>query len=90
MKLTIYTVAQEAGVSIATVSKVINNTGRISEKNETKKVLKTMERLNYHPSTVASALTGKRDKKTLACSFQMLRTRSLLRLREVLKIIAIH
>lgn len=61
MKLTIYTVAQEAGVSIATVSKVINNTGRISEKTR-QKVLKTMERLNYHPSTVASALTGKGTK----------------------------
>ncbi len=39
MKITIYDVAEKAGVSIATVSKVINNTGRISEKTR-KKVIK--------------------------------------------------
>jgi DNA-binding LacI/PurR family transcriptional regulator len=59
MKTTIYDVAREAGVSIATVSKVINNTGRISEKTK-EKVLKVMKDLNYQPSVVASALTGKR------------------------------
>jgi DNA-binding LacI/PurR family transcriptional regulator len=59
MKPTIYDVAREAGVSIATVSKVINNTGRISDKTR-KKVLKIMEELDYQPSVVASALTGKR------------------------------
>jgi DNA-binding LacI/PurR family transcriptional regulator len=61
MKPTIYTVAQQSGVSIATVSKVINNTGRISEKTR-RKVLDEMKKLNYHPSTVASALTGKGTK----------------------------
>jgi DNA-binding LacI/PurR family transcriptional regulator len=59
MKTTIYDVAREAGVSIATVSKVINNTGRISEKTR-RKVHDVMERLHYQPSMVASALTGKR------------------------------
>lgn len=58
MKPTIYDVAKEAGVSIATVSKVINQTGRIGEKTR-KKVHKVMEELNYQPSVVASALTGK-------------------------------
>lgn len=61
MKPTIYDVAKEAGVSIATVSKVINNTGRIGEKTK-KNVLKAMETLNYYPSIVASALTGKKTK----------------------------
>lgn len=56
---TIYDVAEKAGVSIATVSKVINNTGRISDKTR-KKVLSVMDELNYYPSVVASALTGKR------------------------------
>ena len=51
--------AKEAGVSIATVSKVINNTGRISEKTR-KKVTKIMGDLEYQPSSVAAALTGKR------------------------------
>lgn len=58
MKPTIYDVAREAGVSIATVSKVINDTGRISDKTRAK-VLQIMERLDYQPSVVASALTGK-------------------------------
>ncbi|MFC3884580.1 LacI family DNA-binding transcriptional regulator [Bacillus songklensis] len=59
MKVTIYDVAEKAGVSIATVSKVINNTGRISEKTR-KKVQEVMTQLNYQPSMVASALTRKR------------------------------
>ncbi|UFJ39918.1 LacI family transcriptional regulator [Brevibacillus humidisoli] len=58
MKATIYDVAKMAGVSIATVSKVINNTGRISEKTR-KKVLKVIEQLNYQPNVMATALTGK-------------------------------
>lgn len=58
MKPTIYDVAQAAGVSIATVSKVINGTGRISDKTR-KHVRKVMEELKYQPSMVASALTGK-------------------------------
>ena len=59
MKPTIYDVARAAGVSIATVSKVINQTGRISDKTRSK-VHKGMEELRYQPSMVASALTGKR------------------------------
>lgn len=58
MKPTIYDVAQAAGVSIATVSKVINGTGRISDKTR-KHVLVIMDQLKYQPSMVASALTGK-------------------------------
>ncbi|MCM3633889.1 LacI family DNA-binding transcriptional regulator [Paenibacillus camelliae] len=58
MKITIYDVAEKAGVSIATVSKVINNTGRISDKTR-KKVWSIMEELDYQPSAVASALSGK-------------------------------
>lgn len=59
MKPTIYDVAQAAGVSIATVSKVINGTGRISDKTR-KHVTDVMQQLKYQPSMVASALTGKR------------------------------
>jgi DNA-binding LacI/PurR family transcriptional regulator len=61
MKVTIYDVAKQAGVSISTVSRVINNTGRISEKTR-KKVLEVMKELHYQPSIVASALTGKRTR----------------------------
>lgn len=58
MKVTIYDVAKKAGYSIATVSKVINNTGsmRLSTR---RKILKVMEELNYSPNIMASALTGK-------------------------------
>ncbi|MCL7745654.1 LacI family DNA-binding transcriptional regulator [Halalkalibacter alkaliphilus] len=61
MQPTIYDVAKKAGVSIATVSKVINNNGRIGKETR-KKVLKIMEELNYQPSVLASALTGKRTE----------------------------
>jgi DNA-binding LacI/PurR family transcriptional regulator len=58
MKATIYDIAREAGVSIATVSKVINSKGKISleKRNE---IMEIMNRLNYQPSVIASALTGK-------------------------------
>ncbi len=60
MKPTIYDVAEKAGVSIATVSKVINQTGRISEKT-INKVNQVMDELDYQPSSVAAALTGKKN-----------------------------
>jgi DNA-binding LacI/PurR family transcriptional regulator len=55
---TIYDIAERAGVSIATVSKVINGSGRISISTR-KKVVNIMQELGYQPSVVASALTGK-------------------------------
>lgn len=58
MKITIYDVAKKAGVSTATVSKIINNTGSISEKTKLK-VQKVMDELQYQPSMIASALKGK-------------------------------
>ncbi|MGG0934921.1 LacI family DNA-binding transcriptional regulator [Brevibacillus centrosporus] len=58
MKPTIYDVAREAQVSIATVSKVINDSGRISDKTK-QRVIAIMEKMKYQPSVVASALTGK-------------------------------
>jgi LacI family transcriptional regulator len=61
MKVTIYDVAREANVSIATVSKVINNTGRIGEKTK-RKVLNVMKKLDYQPNIMASALMGKQTK----------------------------
>lgn len=61
VKVTIYDVAKEANVSIATVSKVLNNSGRISEKTR-KKVKQIMKELNYQPNMLASALMGKQTK----------------------------
>jgi DNA-binding LacI/PurR family transcriptional regulator len=57
-KPTIYDVAREAGVSTTTVSKILNNTGRISDKTK-QKVLKIMDDLNYQPNVLASAMKGK-------------------------------
>ncbi|PTM57902.1 LacI family DNA-binding transcriptional regulator [Desmospora activa] len=57
MKPTIYDVAEKAGVSIATVSKVINHLP-VGQKTKAK-VLAVMQELNYRPSILASALTGK-------------------------------
>lgn len=53
MKPTIYDVAKKAGVSISTVSKVLNNTGNLADKTR-KKVQETMHELNYQPSVTAS------------------------------------
>jgi DNA-binding LacI/PurR family transcriptional regulator len=59
MKATIYDIAKEAGVSIATVSKVMNGKGRISAETRSA-VFAIMERLDFQPSVIASALTGKK------------------------------
>jgi len=45
-------VAREAGVSVATVSRVINNTDGVSKKLQ-QRVEMAMEKLNYHPSSLA-------------------------------------
>jgi len=51
-------VAKRAGVSIATVSRVLNNSSHVSEKTK-QKVKKAIEELNYIPNILASALTKK-------------------------------
>ncbi|WP_445670219.1 LacI family DNA-binding transcriptional regulator [Paenibacillus sp. PL2-23] len=59
MKATIYDVAKEAGVSIATVSLVINGKGKISAERR-EEIRRIMLRMGYKPSMIASALTGKK------------------------------
>ncbi len=59
MKPTIYDIAKLAGVSIATVSKVFNGKGRISESTR-QRILRISEEINYQPNMLASALTGKK------------------------------
>lgn len=54
--VTIYQVAAEAGVSIATVSKVLSNTPYVSEATR-QKVLEAVERLGYVPNPAARSLT---------------------------------
>ncbi|GFN24245.1 LacI family DNA-binding transcriptional regulator [Thermanaeromonas sp. C210] len=55
---TIYDVAKAAGVSIATVSRVINGYPFVSEKTR-EKVLQVMQELNYSPNILAAALMKK-------------------------------
>lgn len=60
MKLTIREIAKMAGVSPATVSKVINQTGRISPKT-IQKVKRVIEETGYQPSFSAKTLTTKKS-----------------------------
>ena len=59
MKITIYDVAKKANVSTATVSKVINETGKISEATR-EKVKAIINELGYRPNLIASALMTKK------------------------------
>lgn len=52
----IYTIAKEAGVSIATVSRVVNRSSSVSEKSK-QKVLNAIEKLNYVPNIAARNLS---------------------------------
>lgn len=54
-RVTIYEVAKASGVSLATVSRVINNQGNVTEETK-QKVQKTISRLGYKPSGLAQAL----------------------------------
>lgn len=51
-KVTIYDVAEDAGVSIATVSRVLNSPDQVSE-GKRKKVLRSIDRLGFVPMEVA-------------------------------------
>ena len=62
--VTIYDVAREAGVSMATVSRVVNGNKNVKE-NTRKKVLEVIERLDYRPNAVARGLASK--KTTTVC-----------------------
>ncbi|WP_372872662.1 LacI family DNA-binding transcriptional regulator [Shewanella sp.] len=57
---TIYDVSYLAGVSLATVSRVVNNTGKVSEKTR-QKVHDAMAKLDYRPNTIAQSLASNRS-----------------------------
>lgn len=54
-RVTIYEVASAAGVSVATVSRVLNNAGTVKP-DTSAKVLKIIKKLGYRPSGVARSL----------------------------------
>ena len=59
--MNIYDIAREAGVSIATVSRVINNNSQVKE-NTRKKVEEILEKHNYTPNAIARGLVVKSMK----------------------------
>jgi LacI family transcriptional regulator len=70
MRPTIYTVAEKAGVSIATVSRVLNGTARVSEKTRAK-VRRAMDELGYQPNASARGLAAN-TTSTIALVFPKL------------------
>lgn len=58
---TIQTVAKKANVSVATVSRVINNKQNVSEKTK-KKVTKVIKELNYTPNLLAKNLRKQKSR----------------------------
>ena len=61
MKPTIKDIAKKIDVSVATVSRVINNRSGYSPETE-KKVLKAIDKLGYCPNALARGLVGKKIK----------------------------
>ena len=59
MTVTIYDVAREANVSMATVSRVVNGNQNVKPATR-KKVLEVTERLEYRPNAVARGLASKK------------------------------
>ena len=59
-RVTIYEVAKASGVSLATVSRVINHQGNVTEATR-KRVEDTIKRLGYKPSGLAQALATNRS-----------------------------
>ncbi|WP_053367413.1 catabolite control protein A [Bacillus sp. FJAT-27245] len=59
MNITIYDVAREANVSMATVSRVVNGNPNVKPATR-KKVLEVIDRLGYRPNAVARGLASKK------------------------------
>ncbi|MFZ5351985.1 MAG: LacI family DNA-binding transcriptional regulator [Bacillota bacterium] len=61
MNFTIKEVAKQANVSVATVSRVLNDLGGYSEDTK-ERVLKVIEQMGYQPNTIARGLVTKNTK----------------------------
>lgn len=61
--INIYDISNKSGVSIATVSRVLNNSPKVSQETRDK-VLKVIEEMNYVPNALAQRLT-RESKRTI-------------------------
>lgn len=61
MKVTIKDVAKEAKVATSTVSRVLSNSGKISDETK-RRVREAIEKLNYTPSAIARGLASNKTK----------------------------
>lgn len=57
---TLLNVAERAGVSVTTISRMLNNRVNVSEKTR-KKIYAAMKELNYYPNEIARSLTKKKS-----------------------------
>lgn len=64
MAATIYDIAKKAGVSIATVSRVFNNSGNVSDKAKSK-VLAVADEMGYHPQAFAQGLASRKSNTVM-------------------------
>lgn len=65
MASTIYDIAEKAGVSIATVSRVFNQSNSVSEATR-KKVLRVADAVGYHPQAYAQGLARSKSNTIMA------------------------
>jgi len=65
MASTIYDIAKQAGVSIATVSRVFNQSNSVSDATR-KKVLDVAEVVGYHPQAYAQGLASRKSNTIMA------------------------
>lgn len=65
MASTIYDIAKKAGVSIATVSRVFNQSNSVSE-NTRRKVMEVAEAVGYHPQAYAQGLASRKNNTIMA------------------------
>ena len=83
-KVTIKDVAREAGVSVATVSYVVNGRTDLKISDETRKrVLQVINLLNYSPNQAAKALASKRKNQV---GFAISDTKSILKMADQMNV----
>ena len=77
MAVTIQDVAKAASVSVATVSRVVNNIPLVSEDTK-QRVLAAIDELGYEPNEVARSLKVRKQKRS-AFFWMILRNRNIRR-----------